>query len=123
MKDLLANFSEQQQRMPQFPIQPVGPEYKPPTQLSRQGRQYDPAGSYSSGYGDMCPDGVPVEQALFGILAAFGASFGFLFRAITMITQAPRKKKRSSEYVEEKTWWQQVIDGAADMYWLGRLQN
>ena len=33
-----------------------------------------------------CPEGIPVETALFAILSAFGIAFGVLYRAITMIT-------------------------------------
>ena len=53
--------------------------------------------SYSSGYGKSeyyCPEGIPVETALFALLAAAGLSFGILFMAITMITGAKRRKKR-----------------------------
>ena len=65
--------------------------------VSRSERSaFDQSGAFSSGYGPMieyCPEGVPVEQAIFGILAAFGASFGFLYRAVTMTTGG--RKRRS----------------------------
>ena len=53
---------------------------------------YDLAGALS-GYGGGCPDGVPVEFGLLTILAAFGASFGILYRALTL-TLGGRKRKR-----------------------------
>ena len=40
-----------------------------------------------------CPEGIPVETALFAVLAAAGLSFGVLFMAITMITGMKRRKR------------------------------
>ena len=40
-----------------------------------------------------CPEGIPVETALFALLAAAGLSFGVLFMAITMITGMKRRKR------------------------------
>ena len=61
---------------------------------SRSERQLDlePA---ASGYGHdhYCPEGIPVETALFAILAAAGLSFGALFMAITKITARKRRKR------------------------------
>ena len=37
-----------------------------------------------SGHGGHCPEGVPVEFGLLTILAAFGAAFGILYRALTL---------------------------------------
>lgn len=88
------------------------------TALSREVRQTDLGGA-ASGYGHhheiYCPEGVPVEQAIFAILAAFGASFGFLFRAVTLITA--KRKKRSAE--DPTTVWEDLQTRAADMYWWG----
>ena len=90
--------------------------------LSRVSRQTDLDGAYS-GYGGgheiYCPEGIPVEQALFGILAAFGVSFGFLFRAITLITA--RRKKRSAK--DHTPVWESLQTHAADIYWWGRCQR
>ena len=49
----------------------------------------------ASGYGHdhYCPEGIPVETALFAILAAAGLSFGALFMAITKITARKRRKR------------------------------
>ena len=75
-----------------------------------------------SGYGHetYCPEGVPVEAALLAILGAFGAAFGVLYTAITMITAAKRKKRSSdSEYpgvIEAE-------DMLSDTVWLGRIRN
>ena len=61
---------------------------------SRSERQLDlePA---ASGYGNdhYCPEGIPVETALFAILAAACLSFGALFMAITKITARKRRKR------------------------------
>ena len=92
----------------------------------RNTRQADLDGAYS-GYGGSqeiyCPEGIPVEQALFGILAAFGASFGFLFRAVTIAT-AKRRRKRMAEdgavMDASTTVWEDLQNKAADMYWWGR---
>lgn len=94
--------------------------------LHRQTRQAAGlAGSFSSGYGHEkmeCPEGVPVEQAVFGILAAFAASFGFLFRAVTMATG--RRKKRSStddnNDMTDMSLLDRVLTQAQDMAWMGR---
>ena len=50
-----------------------------------------------SGYGHSeyyCPEGVPVETALFAVLGAAGLAFGILFMAVTMITMPPGKRKK-----------------------------
>lgn len=51
--------------------------------------------SAASGYGHelYCPEGIPVETALFALLGAAALSFGILFMEITMITGAKRKKR------------------------------
>lgn len=92
--------------------------------LSRETRQVDLDGGFS-GYGHetYCPEGIPVEQAIFGILAAFAVSFGFLFRAVTQITG--RRKKRSAEGAignggDAMPWHEEVQIKVADMFWWGR---
>ena len=85
------------------------------TALSRETRQADLAGALS-GYGhkvEYCPEGIPVEQALFAILASFAAAFGFLFRAITMATATRRRKKRAAGNLEPVTW----EEVAQDLLW------
>jgi hypothetical protein len=56
--------------------------------------------SKGSGYGGKseyyCPEGIPVETALFALLGAAGLSFGVLFMAITMITGGRRRKRGAS---------------------------
>ena len=66
--------------------------------LSRSGRQLD-LDSAASGYGNdyYCPEGIPVETALFMLLGALGLAFGILFRAITFITGAARRKRRKRD--------------------------
>ena len=101
-----------------------GPRYPLPDESavahSRQTRE-DLAGAFS-GYGHTgyCPEGIPVEQAIFGILAAFAASFGFLFRAITMITGG--RKKRSADGNIQPLTWEEISGYAGDMVWYGRCQ-
>ena len=50
----------------------------------------------ASGHGGYCPEGVPVEFALLSILAAFGAAFGILYRALTLTTDSRRKRSDST---------------------------
>ena len=56
--------------------------------------------SHGSGYGGKseyyCPEGIPVETALFAILGAAGLAFGILFMAVTMITGEKRRKRGAS---------------------------
>ncbi len=76
-----------------------GPRYeRPQPDEAREARQIDLFGGLSSsGYGHKCKDGIPVEQALFAILAASLAAFGFLFRAITMNPPGRRRRKRMAD--------------------------
>ena len=69
----------------------------------------------ASGYGHetYCPEGIPVEAALVAILGGFAASFGVLYTAITMITGAAKKKKRSEA--------ESVDDRLSDAVWMGTL--
>ena len=94
-----------------------------PDTLSRQARQAeDMSGAYSSGYGDYCPEGIPVEQAIFGVLAAFAASFGFLFRAITQITDPARKRRDlRAGGGQPESLLERIQAEGADMFWLGRF--
>ena len=108
--------------------------------LARQSRQAD-SHAAMSGYGHhkiiYCPEGVPVEQAIFGILAAFGASFALLFRAVSLARRKRRKRRRSAnemqeefqEYLatgeeeveeEEESWLQELGSKISDVYWWGR---
>ena len=70
----------------------------------------------ASGYGYSdnyyCPDGIPVEAALFAVLAAFAVAFGILFRAITAITGGRRKRSNP-----EDSLWNQFHN----YVWLGRF--
>ena len=69
-------------------------------------------GSSSSGYGHYCPEGIPVETALFAVLAAAGLSFGALFMTVTMITGARRKRKRRSG--ESESSLHQILNNYID---------
>ena len=80
-------------------------------------RQADLEGT-ASGYGDYyCPEGIPIETALFCLLGAFGLAFGALFRAITLITGG--RKKRST--VEDTESSLSILDLISDLIWSGRL--
>ena len=83
--------------------------------LSRQSRQADLYGAASSGYGSYCPEGIPVEQAIFAILAAFGVAFGVLYRAITMGRRRRRRRGRRGTKARRKkstmystTWYRRT---------------
>ena len=84
--------------------------------LNRTERQADLAGAFSSG-GGYCPEGIPVETAIFGILAAFGVAFGVLYRAVTVIT-AGRKKREAG--AEPENVWDEIANHIADMFWWGK---
>ena len=66
------------------------------TSVSRWKRTtFDLAGA-ASGYGShsYCPEGIPLETALFSVLGAAALSFGILFMAITMITMMGKRRRR-----------------------------
>ena len=73
-------------------------------------------GAASSGYGH-CPEGVPVELALLSILAAFGVSFGLLYRGLTLKT-AKRRKREFAPFT-----FSSFVEGTADFFWSGRDSN
>ena len=78
----------------------------------------------ASGYGHevYCPEGIPVETALFALLGAAAISFGILFMEITMITGAKRKKRAltSSNDVDVGPESGYFV-GLADFAWQGML--
>ena len=87
-------------------------------------RQADLEGT-ASGYGEYyCPEGIPIETALFLILGAAGLSFGALFRAITLKTGGRRRKRSNGEsndsYLENNPSLFELI---SDLSWSGRLLN
>ena len=90
---------------------------------SRSVRQLD-LNSAASGYGHevYCPEGIPVETALFATLAASGLAFGILFMAVTMITMPPMKRKKRggaapSAYVENNDSPISIV--ISDLIWEG----
>ena len=92
---------------------------------SRSERQLDlePA---ASGYGNdhYCPEGIPVETALFAILAAAGLSFGALFMAITKITARKRRKRDMDtvfDYVGFKDDKMDIYEILTSLAWQGRV--
>lgn len=104
--------------------------------LARQARQADDSYGALSGYGHhkiiYCPEGVPVEQAIFGLLAAFAASFGLLFRAVSLAGRKRRRKRAVNEThqqyqqylaAEEEGWLQELMAMLSDLYWWGRLRH
>ena len=62
-----------------------------------------------SGFGGGCPEGVPVEFGLLTILAAFGVSFGILYRVLTLETG--RRKRSASGVGEHETCDAVTING------------
>ena len=82
-------------------------------QLDRDDRQIDLSAA-ASGYGSYCPEGIPVETAIFGILGAFGVAFGILYRAVTIKTGGRRKRSATAdEQVSPQT-------RLADFVWYGK---
>ena len=87
------------------------------TTKHRTERQADLEGT-ASGYGEYyCPEGIPIETALFLLLSAAGLAFGALFRAITLKTGG-RRKKRSNW---ESDNYFSFFDLISDLIWSGRL--
>ena len=85
----------------------------------RQARQFDLQRS-ASGYGlsYYCPEGIPADQAIFGILAAFAVAFGVLYRAVTLKTNARRKRRDiqpEDDIVKTK-------NKLADFLWMGKRE-
>lgn len=99
------------------------PRPSPAMALGRVKRQSD-LDAAASGYGPgYCPEGIPIEQALFALLAAFAAAFGFLFRTLTQITQG-RKRKRSlagnhETSFGEDNWWEEFKNHLGDQFYHG----
>ena len=80
----------------------------------------------ASGYGNdhYCPEGIPVETALFAILAAAGLSFGALFMAITKITARKRRKRdmdTAFDYVGFKDDKMDIYEILISLAWQGRV--
>ena len=80
--------------------------------LKTSAATFDLAGA-ASGYGGYCPEGIPVETAIFGLLAAFGVAFGVLYRAVTLKTGGRRKKRNTNE-LDYKGRLQ-------DFIWMGKI--
>ena len=87
--------------------------------LDRVVRQVD-LDSAGSGYGKSeyyCPEGIPVETALFAVLGAAGLAFGILFMAVTMITARRRKREAYSNDSPENEAQVSVV--FSDLIWEG----
>ena len=80
-----------------------------------EGRQLDLVGA-ASGYGSYCPEGIPLEQAICLLLAAFALSFGILWTALTVATGG-RRKKRFLE--SDTTFLEDLQDKSSDLLWWG----
>ena len=81
-------------------------------QSERSGKQADLSAA-ASGYGGYCPEGIPVETAIFGILGAFGVAFGVLYRAVTIKTGGRRKRRDTKDEVVSP------LDKISDFFWMG----
>jgi hypothetical protein len=57
-----------------------------------------------------CKEGVPMDFAVFTILAGFGASFGILYRSLTLTTGA--RKNRETPFFQ--------FGKIADVFWSGK---
>ncbi len=86
-------------------------------QSDRDSRQLD-LDAAASGYG-YCPDGIPVEVAICGVLAAFAVAFGVLYRAVTLKTGGRRKRRDiapENDIVKPQ-------NKLADFVWAGENEN
>ena len=63
-----------------------------------------------------CKEGVPMDFAVFTILAGFGASFGILYRAVTLTTGARKKRENGAAQPV-------LIGNLADVLWSGEKCN
>ena len=89
----------------------------------RPKRQADLTGA-ASGYGEYyCPEGIPVETALFAILAAFGLAFGIIWRAITLQTGGRRKRSANDSNIKNDTSISPALGYFSDLLWSGRSFN
>ena len=94
--------------------------------LSRSQREADLHGAGSdlhgagSGYGShsYCPEGIPIETAIFAILGAFALAFGILFMTITMITGGRKRKKRDYNQNETSLKYSEMF---SDVIWQGTV--
>ena len=90
--------------------------------LSRITRQADLQPIGDSGYGKSeyyCPEGIPVETALFATLAAAGLSFGILFMAVTMITMPAKRKRRKASSTSFENMSSSIGGVISDLLWEG----
>ena len=87
--------------------------------LSRSQRDADLHGA-GSGYGShsYCPEGIPIETAIFAILGAFALAFGILFMTITMITGGRKRKKRDYNQYETSLKYSEMF---SDVIWQGTV--
>ena len=98
------------------------PKPESSTMQIRERRQLSDSLGAMSGYGHKiiyCPEGIPVELAIFSILAAFAVSFGILFRAASLAGRR-RKKRFTSPDEDFQTWYEDLKQAAADLAWFGR---
>jgi hypothetical protein len=61
-------------------------------------------------------------QALFALLAAFAASFAYLFTVLTGISQGRRRKRMAEDgpLIDANVpWWSEYLNRMADFYWHG----
>merc|ERR1711971_389722 len=81
-------------------------------QIGGRNDLYMAAQSGFGGSGSGCEQGVPTEFALLATLAAFGVSFGILYKAST--TNMARRKKRDNDldfaYMFQDVMWKGLED-------------
>ena len=66
------------------------------------------------------PQGIPVEFALLTILAAFGAAFGILYRALTLITGKRKKRSLGDQEEDDEEGGGGAIVMFQDFLWKGK---
>ena len=83
----------------------------------RDGYGHDSYGSSGYGSHSYCPEGIPVETALFAITGAAALAFGILFMAITKITMMGRRRRRElSNLLDSPVLYSDIL---SDLLWEG----
>ena len=87
--------------------------YKPILDLKPEKDEWDLVAA-ASGYGGYCPEGIPAELAILGLLGAFAVAFGVLYRAVTLKTGGRRKRRDTEGSMD-------YVGKLQDFIWIGEL--
>ena len=86
--------------------------YKPILDLKPERNELDLVAA-ASGYGGYCPEGIPAELAILGLLGAFAVAFGVLYRAVTLKTAGRRKRRDTEDSMD-------YVGKLQDFIWIGK---